>query len=436
MVSYGVRILYEYRLYDRLMDIYSKAVCYIADIVLEHYDEIKDFTFSNQKQGYIEKLIHTTKDNRASYPFDEEFYKFPSYLRRSAITDAIGHVSSYKSNHKNWEESSRATSEPVLGSPEKLCPCLYNTNMWKKENDRFFIKVYLHNDWVWHSVSLKKSDLEYIRKNLKDKAAPVLEKHNRRYYLRFAGKSVKKTEAAFVKDIYVDTVVSADLGVNTDAVCSAVRKDGTVTARTFIDDAEDKDRLFRICNEMKKANHNGNKSTPRLWAFAEHYNTAIEIHTAIKIVEFAVKNNAQVIVFENLKSFHGRTRNQKIHLWRKRTIQRRVESMAALYGIRVSYICPKNTSALAFDGSGKVVRSKDNYSLCTFTTGKQYNCDLSASYNIAARYFIRVIQKTTDENQWSDIAAKVPELSVRTNTTLSSLISLTNVMQGFPCKAA
>ena len=41
---------------------------------------------------------------------------------------------------------------------------------------------------------------------------------------------------------------------------------------------------------------------------------------------------------------------------------------------------PKYTSAYAFDGSGKVKRSKKNYSLCVFPSGKQYNADLSASY--------------------------------------------------------
>jgi hypothetical protein len=51
-------------------------------------------------------------------------------------------------------------------------------------------------------------------------------------------------------------------------------------------------------------------------------------------------------------------------------------------------------SNLAYDGSGVVLRGKDagfsTYELCKFGNGKIYNCDLSASYNIGASYFIRL----------------------------------------------
>lgn len=96
-------------------------------------------------------------------------------------------------------------------------------------------------------------------------------------------------------------------------------------------------------------------------------------------------------------------------------------------GMRISRINPRNTSALAFDGSGKVNRNykKD---LATFTTGKVYHSDLSASYNIGARYFIRGIQKTISEKTWLALQAKVPELSKRTLQTLSSFISLTKAL--------
>lgn len=56
-------------------------------------------------------------------------------------------------------------------------------------------------------------------------------------------------------------------------------------------------------------------------------------------------------------------------------------------GGKVEYVYARGTSSWAFDGSGQVKRSKTNYSLASFQSGKQYNCDLSASYNIAARYW-------------------------------------------------
>lgn len=45
-----------------------------------------------------------------------------------------------------------------------------------------------------------------------------------------------------------------------------------------------------------------------------------------------------------------------------------------------------------------------------------YNCDLSASYNIGARYFIRELIK-----ELPDIQAEVPDIGSGTRRTLSDL---------------
>ena len=72
----------------------------------------------------------------------------------------------------------------------------------------------------------------------------------------------------------------------------------------------------------------------------------------------------------------------------------------------------RNTSALAFDGSGYVRRNTKG-DIATFTTGKIYHADLNASYNIAARYFLRELER-----------AKVPVRIDRTSQTLDTLINL------------
>ena len=79
-------------------------------------------------------------------------------------------------------------------------------------------------------------------------------------------------------------------------------------------------------------------------------------------------------------------------------------------------------------GSGIVLRGKaggfNTYELCKFQNGKVYNCDLSASYNIGARYFIREILKSLDESSRLAIEAKVPQSAKRSTCTFSTLISL------------
>ena len=114
----------------------------------------------------------------------------------------------------------------------------------------------------------------------------------------------------------------------------------------------------------------------------------------------------------------------RMQLWRKRGILEKATLKAHINGMRISTICARNTSALAFDGSGKVVRDKTNAKLATFTSGKHYNADLNAAYNIGARYFIREYNKTIPEKVWLPAEAKVPEAGKRTLCTLSTLIRL------------
>ena len=123
-------------------------------------------------------------------------------------------------------------------------------------------------------------------------------------------------------------------------------------------------------------------------------------------------------------------------MWRKNSIQDIVTEKAHRLGMHISHICAWNTSRLAYDGSGRVERGtyfagdeeRYNYSICTFKTGKQYNCDLNATYNIGSRYFIREILKSLPETARLEVLAKVPELSKRSTCTWSSLISLNAVL--------
>ena len=155
-------------------------------------------------------------------------------------------------------------------------------------------------------------------------------------------------------------------------------------------------------------------------------NKYISILTANFIINVAKTNNVDVIVFERLDLNSKKRGNNKerLHLWKARDVQNMVELKAHREGMRISRVCVWNTSRLAYDGSGYVTRYSNNYFMCMFSTGKMYNCDLSASYNIGARYFIREILKSLSEMRRLEILAKVPELVTRSRCTLSSLINL------------
>lgn len=429
-ISYGVQLNHMSRCLDPTVRVYRHTVRYLIDIVFLHYEEIEGLS-PKAAQRHIEQLVHSTAYFPAAYPaFDRRFYKMPCYLRRAAISTAIGKVSSYRKLVSLWEDGGRKGKRPHMDFNQDMMPCFYKGNMFDAKDGVFRIKAFIRNDWVWLPVSLRKSDLDYIRKHCAGmkECAPVLRKAHHKYLLQFAFQySVTDDTPRFVKDVDVQKIVGVDLGLNTDAVCSSMLRDGTVADCRFIDSPVEKDRLYTLLNVIKGTQQHGSRKEPRLWRFVNNYNREIAVKTASGIVRFAREQGAQVIVFENLSVFRKKARGskkQRIALWRKQEIQARTAQLAQRFGIRTTKVCAWNTSRLAFDGSGKVIRDADNYALCTFATGKRYNCDLSASKNIGARYFIRAIKKSMPETAWSSVQAKVPELGARTRCTLASLIRL------------
>ena len=310
-------------------------------------------------------------------------------------------------------------------------PVFYKDNMYRKEEDRVYLKLYSGTDWVWQEIRLKKTDLDYLRKNWSDVKAksPVLVKKHKKYYLQFAYEtSVCLTN----KNPLQQRVCAVDLGINTDAACSIMEADGTVAARRFINFAAEKDHLYHVLNRVRK--HQGKhrpQSVRGFWAYASRLNEEIARKMAGAIMQFARENRADVIVFEHLdmqgRKIRGKNR-QKLHMWKKQSVQKIAEHQAHRLGMRISRVCAWGTSRYAFDGSGKLTRDSENHSLAVFQNGKQYNCDLSASYNIGARYFIRELLKSVSETERSVLEAKVPAVQRRTSCVYADLKMLSDVI--------
>ena len=116
-------------------------------------------------------------------------------------------------------------------------------------------------------------------------------------------------------------------------------------------------------------------------------------HVSREIVQFALSHGASVIVFEDLKDWKpscGKKRStlkQRFHCWLHRLLVQLTQNKFVEVGVKVELVYPRGTSSWAYDGSGQLKRSKDNYALATFPSGKRYNADLNGSSNIAARYW-------------------------------------------------
>lgn len=428
--SYAVELKHVNKIFYPTIRIYKRAVSFCVSTFDREWSAIS-LLIGKSRNSYAESLIHSTKNNQAKYPeFDKQFPKLPSYLRRSVISVALGYLQSYYSNLENWLNSKRITKKPTLQVNLNQLPTFYKDNTYDgslMDSNIVRLKLFVNNDWIWVSFTLKHTDMNYIRKQSAGSklSVPMLEKKYKKWFLRFSfEENVKLTSKK-------DVVLAVDLGLNTDATCCVMNKEGTILKRKFINFKSDKDSLYHTLNKIKKVNRlQGPKNTSKLWRIAKFKNDELARHVANAISELALEYQVNVIVFEHL-NMQGKKRGankQKLHMWKKNMIQQLVLHKAHRHGIRISRVCPYNTSKLAYDGSGYVLRgSKANlptYELCQFVNGKIYNCDLSASYNIAARYFIREIEKSISAMKWSQAVANVKSLAKRTLNTYSTYLEL------------
>ena len=325
--SYGVELRKQNIPVRQTLEIYRSAVCYLTEIYEQVWEELAEIPDAKRRFNAAEHLVHTTKKNPARFDFDLRFPKMPSYLRRAAIQHALGSVSSYETRMDLWEKSGEKAGKPRLAYENHAMPVFYRDVMYregKEGKDEAYLKLYDGHDWKWFCVRLNHTDMEYLRRNWSGKkaSAPTLEKRHHKYFLRFSyTEEVTLTKTPVKEQI----ICSVDLGINTDAVCTIMRADGTVLGRKFIDHPSEKDRMYRTLGRIRRSQREyGSAQTQGRWAYTKRLNTELGKKIAGAIVRYAEENHADVIVFEYLEmqgKISGK-KKQKLHLWRKRDIQK------------------------------------------------------------------------------------------------------------------
>lgn len=350
----------------------------------------------NEVVQVIEGLIHPTSrrpDVRFRY-FSRRYYKFPSYLRRVAIMDAVGQVRSFQTRYSDWQDNPQGRQPPKLTCATSTFPSLYKGQCVKFSEDMksCFIKVFHQNDWLWMSFKLT-GGTRY--RGMGKSLSPLLTLKGKRWSLSIPEKFTPRHKPSKQPP---NRVLAVDVGINTAATWAVVDAQGTVHDRGFIR-RSDKDREHRLMQRIRKRARKHTRHGSRLpsgFCAQDHRrlkqladNQAHQISR--KLVNQAVDAGCQAIVVEQLKGWRpraGRKRSPmkaKFHRWFHRMLINRVESKAKELGLRFLAVYPRGTSSQAFDGSGPARRDSKNYSLCTFASGKRYHADLNAAYNIAAR---------------------------------------------------
>ena len=428
--SYKMKLTGDLKALEMSINIYRNALRMLIPIVNNHWETLSEYEFTKQKCNCIEKWIHSTQTNQAQYDFDQEFPKFPSYLRRNAIATALGIVSSYRNNLANWKKESKGKI-PQLSLTHYEYPAYYKKNLFRNFDpirQTVELKVFKNGDWIYETYKLKTSDCTYYLTYLigKKQNVPIIQKKGRRFYAAFS----YEENVQLVSEETISKICAVDLGLNTDATCSIMDKDGTVYARKFISFSKEHDRLHTQLGRIKRNQKRGSRHNRMLWRSVAGISQDIADKTVQAILDFGSEYGVDVFVLEYL-DFKGKKAVKLAHFWRYKRIYKVLAQKAHQYGLRIARVNARYTSRLAFDGSGWSKRGREiapetPYSLMQFATGKIYNADLNASYNIGARFFIRNLLKTVTVTQRLALEAKVPQVAKRSTCTLSDLINLRN----------
>lgn len=426
--SYKMKLTGDLKALEASIRIYRDALRVLIPIIDDNWEILSKYEFANQKYKCVENWIHNTRDNQAVYNFNEQFPKLPAYLRRSAIAKALGIVSSYRSNLENWNEE-RKGQAPKLSLTHYAYPAYYKRDLFRNFDpirQTIELKVFKNNDWVFETYKLKTSDCTYYQKYLagKKQNVPIIQKKGRRFYATFS----YEEETELVSEKSIDKICAIDLGLNTDATCSIMDKDGTVYARKFISFSKEHDQLNTQLGRIKRNQKRGSRNNKTLWRKVAGISQDIADKTARAILDFGTEHGVDVFVLEYL-DFKGENTVKRAHFWRYKRIYKVLTHKAHQHGLRVARVNARNTSRLAFDGSGWSKRGREitpntPHALMQFPNGKMYNADLNASYNIGARYFIRHLLKTVTATQRLALEVKVPQVAKRSTCTLSHLINL------------
>src|SRR5919202_515062 len=298
---------------------------------------------STERVNAVEKMIHATAKNpspkhhyfQAVAQKRPSMLKFPSYLRRAAIADAIGIVSSFQTRYREWQSAIRSKGSAKPPRLTAMCnsyPALYKGQqvLYSLKLESVRLKVWNGSDWIWtDEIKIKTfgNHRHQVPGNEMQSPSLVVNKNKCQLSMPVKVKKVALPDAEFV--------ASVDLGINNAATAAIVGKTGTVKARAFITPAKDIDRRNRrrlmIAKRATTTTNLTQDKLPKgfcrgLYRKSSHINREISRKVAALVIAFALEHSVKVIVLENMAGWkakagkRGTLLKQKFHLWCHRQI--------------------------------------------------------------------------------------------------------------------
>ncbi|MEJ6002536.1 transposase [Paucibacter soli] len=397
---------------ERTIAAYRRAVRALSGVILVHWPSLAK---AKSKCQAVEALFHATARRPVvRYAvLDRLLGKMPSYLRRAAIEHAYGAVASFLSNYSNWLDGEIGGKARAVGSrPPRLgfsnvFPSLYGGNMILVGAGLRTVQVkLLRADGTWSfsaPLALKGRFKRLLPAANKMDLCPTLMQRGAKVWLscpveltgvmRPPKYLTNKSFAAGAPES--SRVCSVDVGINTAATAAIVDSTGTVIARTFLTCGRHNDRRDALAAAIAgKQSLSGSVGRGERHAVALHrriagYSLDAARTLASELAAFAAAHGAKAFVIEDLKGWRpkgpSRAMRKRFHRFQHRALVQCLAHKAQEQGLRMLEVFARGTSRWAYDGSGKVHRSKENAQLAKFASGKRYNADLNGALNIAAR---------------------------------------------------
>jgi IS605 OrfB family transposase len=370
--------------------LFNRVASFYFDVIQAH-TKVLDLGNRDALRA-LEQLTHTTELNpHPVMPLCEIGEDIPAMFRRAAINAALGSARSFYGNLARWHsrrEKAEAKRKKWRSRPP-VPPRTWNKSvtlyagMWKERvGSSLTIKVWTGTCWSWIRVRITGREM------LEGYAlcSPQLVCRSGRWYLHTPVEQKIKSPIKIEKQIKTRSdmrICAVDLNINEHvAVCTIRDVEGSTLATLFIGGGKRvsgfrKRQLGRIVRNRSQTGiiAQNEQDNADLWTKIRSVDDHLAHLVSRRIVQFAQKHGASVLVFEHLgnlkptKGKYSKRGNEKRAFWMKGRIFKYSKYKAYNAGILTSRVSPRNTSRECACCGGMVARYREGQPAEGYTYG-------------------------------------------------------------------
>ncbi|EFH83306.1 RNA-guided endonuclease TnpB family protein [Ktedonobacter racemifer] len=408
--------------------LFNRVVAFYVEVIQAHEGILS--LKNKEALTTLARLTHATEKNpRPIVPLSDLAPDVPAMFRRAAINAALGSARAFFSSLNTWRarkerhEAKAGTTgkkkQPFRERPpvpprtwNKSAP--FYAGLWKERTSHSItLKVWTGSRWSWLKIGTLSRELP----DGFEMGSPHLVRKGARWWLHIPIEKTFEAPANVREQLTTGEKRICAVDLNLDqhlAVCSVQTVDGTILATSFIGNGTAiagcrKKLLGRIARNRSQTGilAEGEQDNVALWRKIRHLDEHIAHQVSARIVQFALKQHASILVFEHLGSLrpakgrYSRRGNLKRAYWMKGRIFRYSKYKAwNAGGIITCRVNPRNTSRECHRCHGLVIRYQEGEPVEGYTPGAPLclcpqcqmrgHADRNASLNIGQRLLKRM----------------------------------------------